>query len=273
MAEDCVSRIVKEKQLEVKNKCITKTIGLVGAQGYTSNLYVKLIQKYSITESTAIHLANTYGSRAWEVCKLAKPVDKAWPRFGRYLVEGYPYIESEVEYAAKHEYAQTVKDVLSLRTRLAFVNSEAAKQAAPRVAAIMGETLGWSQEIQEQQLKDALEYLDSFGGPIPQVQSDSRFTDLNALFKQLDYDHSGYLDIIEIGNAAKVLGFDVATQEELKSLFLRIPGGKQGKIYKPDFIEFWKTNLHQEEILQRIHAELKLSVDKLEDNATGVMFG
>jgi hypothetical protein len=41
------------------------------------------------------------------------------------LVEGYPFIESEVTYACKHECAVTVKDVLALRTRLAFLNSEA----------------------------------------------------------------------------------------------------------------------------------------------------
>ena len=36
---------------------------------------------------------------------------------------------NQVEYAVKHEMAVTVKDMLSLRMRLAYINSEAAKQA------------------------------------------------------------------------------------------------------------------------------------------------
>ena len=37
----------------------------------------------------------------------------------------------QVEYAVKHEMAVTVKDMLSLRMRLAYINSEAAKEAVP----------------------------------------------------------------------------------------------------------------------------------------------
>lgn len=37
---------------------------------------------------------------------------------------------AQVEYCTKHEYAVTVKDMLTTRMRLAFLNSEAAKQAS-----------------------------------------------------------------------------------------------------------------------------------------------
>ena len=40
------------------------------------------------------------------------------------------------------EYCRSVKDMLSLRMRLAYINSEAAKEAVPRVADIMAEKLG-----------------------------------------------------------------------------------------------------------------------------------
>ena len=90
-------------------------------------------------------------------------------RFGKELVKGFPFMEEEVEYACKHEMAVTVKDMLSnlnpnpypypnpnpypnpypdpnpnpnpnpnpyqvkdmlsLRMRLAYINSEAAKKA------------------------------------------------------------------------------------------------------------------------------------------------
>ena len=86
-------------------------------------------------EQRARHLARTYGTRAFNVCKLSKlNTDKIWPRFGQPLVSGYPYIEAEVEWACKEEYCRTVADMLTLRTRLAYLNSQAAIQAAPRVA-------------------------------------------------------------------------------------------------------------------------------------------
>jgi glycerol-3-phosphate dehydrogenase len=112
-----------------------------------------------------------------DVCTLSKPTEKLWPRYGRLLVEGnqpfpdageasrtpsphsifrpfaglqiscdvfaagYPFIEEEVEYCCG-EYCRSVKDMLSLRMRLAYINSEAAKEAVPRVADIMAEKLG-----------------------------------------------------------------------------------------------------------------------------------
>uniref|UniRef100_A0A7S2W247 glycerol-3-phosphate dehydrogenase n=1 Tax=Mucochytrium quahogii TaxID=96639 RepID=A0A7S2W247_9STRA len=272
MAEDVVNRILKEHEFESQvGPCKTKEIKLVGGEGYTSSLYIELIQKYNISENTALHLARTYGSKAWEICRLTTPTKKMWPRFGVPLVEGYPFLESEIEYAVKEEYAQTVKDMLGLRMRLAYINSEAAKAAAPRVAEIMGETLNWTEDEKNTQLQEALEYLNEFGGPIPR-RDQKQFTDLNALFNKLDYDSTGYIDEIEFRNAAKTLGFQVASEDELAKLFHRIPGAEVGRIYEDDFIKFWNENLHTDEVLQKLDSELKMSVEKL-DHASGVMFG
>lgn len=41
------------------------------------------------------------------------------------------------------EYARTVVDVIARRTRLAFLNVEAAAEAVPRVAELMAAELGW----------------------------------------------------------------------------------------------------------------------------------
>ena len=68
--------------------------------------------------------------------------------------EGYPYVEAEVRYACR-EHAVTVEDILSRRTRLAFLNAEAARDAVERVAEIMTEELGWSEEERARQLAHA----------------------------------------------------------------------------------------------------------------------
>ena len=62
------------------------------------------------------------------------------------LVKDHPVLEAEVIYAVRHELAERVIDVLARRMPLALLDTEAAKQAAPRVLEIMAEELGWDQQ-------------------------------------------------------------------------------------------------------------------------------
>jgi glycerol-3-phosphate dehydrogenase len=273
-----VDRVVREKGWQGVPRSRTAGIKLCGGEGYDAMLFVRLVQTFNISAEVAQHLAHTYGARAHEVCRLTRPTPKLWPRFGVPLVEGYPYLENEVEFAVRHEYALTVKDVLALRTRLAFLNSEAAKLAAPRVAHIMAPLLGWSEAQREQQLVDALAYMDCFGGPYPKQPASApqpvAVADLRQLFHRLDHDGSGYLERSEVANAAKTLGLgDIASAQQLDALFDRLPGAQAGRVFENDFCAFFLENLDKDEVVKRVTAELKLSVDKLEDNARGVMFG
>jgi glycerol-3-phosphate dehydrogenase len=43
-----------------------------------------------------MHLAETYGDRAFSVGKLATLTGKRWPIVGKRLHDEYPYIEAEV---------------------------------------------------------------------------------------------------------------------------------------------------------------------------------
>ncbi len=53
-----------------------------------------------------------------------------------------PYSEAEVRWAARHEQARTLEDVLARRTRALLLDAAVAVAIAPRVAAIMAEELG-----------------------------------------------------------------------------------------------------------------------------------
>ena len=46
-------------------------------------------------------------------------------------------------WAARHEMARTVEDVLARRTRALFLNARAAEAMAPEVARLMAGELGW----------------------------------------------------------------------------------------------------------------------------------
>jgi glycerol-3-phosphate dehydrogenase len=100
-------------------------------------------------------------------------------------VDSYPYIEAEVRYAVR-EYARTVEDVVCLRTRLAYLNVAAAREAIPRVAEIMAEELGWTEEATLDQIAQAKAAVAEFGGPEPrqhgvEAQGDSFSVDTGDL--------------------------------------------------------------------------------------------
>lgn len=96
----------------------------------------------------AKHLSHTFGNKAPEVAKLASITGSRWPVVGKRLVEQFPYIEAEIQYAVK-EYACTIVDILARRTRLAFLNAEAAADAIPKIANIMARELKWSRAKKE----------------------------------------------------------------------------------------------------------------------------
>jgi len=111
----------------------------------------------------AKHLSDDYGDRAWTVCSLAEPTGKGWPLHGIRLDDQYPYIEAEVRYAVRHEYAQRAVDVLARRTRLSFLNVQAALRALPRVVDIMGDELNWSRSRKWAEIERAAQFFESMG--------------------------------------------------------------------------------------------------------------
>ncbi len=51
-------------------------------------------------------------------------------------------------YAVRHEWAVYADDVIARRTRLAFLNKNAALRAIPRVVELMAQELGWDEDRQ-----------------------------------------------------------------------------------------------------------------------------
>ena len=72
-----------------------------------------------------------------------RPAVDALPGAGRRLHPALSLSEAEVRFAAREEQARDVEDVLARRHRALFVDATAAIEAAPAVAAILAEELGW----------------------------------------------------------------------------------------------------------------------------------
>jgi glycerol-3-phosphate dehydrogenase len=136
MARLAVDRIVERDGREAP--CRTHEIPLGMAvdeaalprvEGVPDDAYAQLAGRYGYAARDVLVLAGERG-------ELAQP-----------LLPGHPDLLAEAVYAARREQAQTVGDVLLRRTRLALTGGRAlcapGERAPERVAAVLGEELGW----------------------------------------------------------------------------------------------------------------------------------
>tara|TARA_R110002124_G_scaffold287339_1_gene473402 strand:+ start:1811 stop:3373 length:1563 start_codon:yes stop_codon:yes gene_type:complete len=68
-----------------------------------------------------------------------------------------PYIKAEIIWAIRNEWAQTIEDLLSRRTRALLLDAEAAIEIAPLVAELLAQELNEDEEWQKQEVKEFLE--------------------------------------------------------------------------------------------------------------------
>ncbi|KAL8733075.1 MAG: hypothetical protein Q9181_003713 [Wetmoreana brouardii] len=143
--------------------CQTHQVRLIGAHGFSNTLFINLIQHFGLESIVAKHLTESYGDRAWTVAALSAPTEQRYPVRGLKISALYPFIDGEVRYSVRHEYAQTAVDVLARRTRLAFLNAQAALEALPTIIDLMTEELHWDKKRQEKEWKDTVQFLASMG--------------------------------------------------------------------------------------------------------------
>ncbi len=178
MAQDAVDRMLDVKPA-LRNKagpCVTEGLKLIGADraGIVCErkfdiITITLREDYGFDRDVAEHLTRNYGTRALQIAEI---IAQGYPTRGKdlhpkRLVSKHPFLEAEVVFAVQHEYALTAVDVLARRTRLAYVDHDAALEALPLVISLMATLLGWSRARQAQELKDAKAFLDTMKVPDP----------------------------------------------------------------------------------------------------------
>jgi len=174
MAQDTIDRVLEEpanKELvqgHILLKSPTRDMQLIGADRAKivcdqkfNRISVTLRQDYGLPEDICDHLIANYGTRALQIAEIIREGylnvrPNTLYRLSRHRDDGqkgkgnesllsqYPYIEAEVVFAVEQEYAVKAVDVIARRTRLAYVDSEAAKAVTPRVVEIMGALLKWN---------------------------------------------------------------------------------------------------------------------------------
>jgi len=150
MAEDTVDTAVKVLNLKPNvSHSLTAGIKIIGGENYRPTLFIKLIQQYGIDRRVAIHLIKSYGDRAFSVAKLGAETGERWPVVGVRLSPLYFYIDAEIRYAIRYEYACTLTDIIAHRLPIAFQNANVAMDVLPSVVKIMAEELNWNEEKQK----------------------------------------------------------------------------------------------------------------------------
>ncbi|MEX2316435.1 MAG: glycerol-3-phosphate dehydrogenase/oxidase [Pirellulales bacterium] len=77
---------------------------------------------------------------------------RSQPGWNEALAPPMPNVAGQVIWAARHEMARSVEDVLARRTRILFLDADAAIAAAPRVAQLLAAELGHDNAWQAEQL-------------------------------------------------------------------------------------------------------------------------
>lgn len=126
---------------------------VLGAHGWSEQSIARLEGEWHLARDVAVHLDQSYGTRAEAVAALDAGGDR--------LVPSEPFLAAEVRWAVREEFALSVMDVLSRRMRIAFLDRSLAHQCVPRVAAIVGEELALSPQAVRQEIDDAHRELDT----------------------------------------------------------------------------------------------------------------
>lgn len=75
------------------------------------------------------------------------------PELSEKIIPNFPYTAAEIVWAARNEMAETVEDVLSRRLRILFIDAQAAKDMAPRVASLLAKELQADKDWENNQLE------------------------------------------------------------------------------------------------------------------------
>ncbi|MBD8139659.1 glycerol-3-phosphate dehydrogenase/oxidase [Frigoribacterium sp. CFBP 13605] len=153
MAEDAIDEAVAALDGRIPSST-TMEIPLIGAEGYHAawNKRGKIAKAFGVHKVRIEHLLNRYGTTTDEILDLIRDD----PSLAEPLPGADDYIRAEVVYAASHESALHLEDVLARRTRISIEAWDRGESAAPVAAKLMAGVLGWSDDEAEAEVANYL---------------------------------------------------------------------------------------------------------------------
>ncbi|MFF9392757.1 glycerol-3-phosphate dehydrogenase/oxidase [Streptomyces griseoluteus] len=143
MAKDAVDAAVHGLDRRVADS-VTEEIPLLGAEGYPAmwNARERIAERSGLHVARVEHLLNRYGSTADQLLDLIA----ADPTLGEPLRHADDYLRAEIVYAASHEGARHLDDVLTRRTRISIETFDRGTRSAREAAELMAPVLGWDED-------------------------------------------------------------------------------------------------------------------------------
>ncbi|MBC3190649.1 glycerol-3-phosphate dehydrogenase/oxidase [Pseudonocardia sp. C8] len=149
MARDAVDAAAHGMDAKVPPSC-TEDVPLLGAEGYPAlrNATARLAASARLHPARIEHLLGRYGSLIQEVLDLADED----PTLTEPLAGASDYLRAEVVYAASHEGARHLEDILARRTRISIETFDRGVGAAVETAKLVAPVLGWNDEQIEREV-------------------------------------------------------------------------------------------------------------------------
>jgi glycerol-3-phosphate dehydrogenase len=149
MAADAVDEAARTMDARVPESC-TAEVPLIGADGYRPlwNQRRALAATFGIHVARVEHLLNRYGDRVQELLDMLR----ADQSLASPLPGADDYLAVEARYAVTHEGALHLEDVLTRRTRISIESWDRGVAAAPEVADLMADLLGWDDEVKKREI-------------------------------------------------------------------------------------------------------------------------
>ncbi|WP_241705805.1 glycerol-3-phosphate dehydrogenase/oxidase [Leifsonia shinshuensis] len=153
MAKDAIDAAVDALDGKIPAST-TMEIPLVGAEGYQAawNRRGRIARESGLHPARVEHLLNRYGTLTEDILTLLRDD----PSLATPLPGADDYIGAEVVYAASHEGALHLEDVLARRTRISIEAWDRGVSAAPVAASLMAGVLGWDTAREEREVQTYL---------------------------------------------------------------------------------------------------------------------
>ena len=156
MAEHLLDYVVEREGDRLSTRgaaCRTHTEPLPGGAipnlaQYEKWVLPRLQEAWDLPDDAARRLVQVHGTEHTQVLACAE----GYPELLEPLAPGCPVLGVDVQYAAQHEMALTLEDVLRRRTDLMLFGSDGCEEATAKAAEVLAKALGWSREETERQL-------------------------------------------------------------------------------------------------------------------------
>lgn len=158
LAQDAVD-LAFDKLGRPAPKCVTKYLPFPGAVGDVAEVGRELAGA-GLSPASVQRLVGIYGGRALDVAALAAQD----PELLAVVHEPTGAIGAELVFAVRVEFARTLADVLARRTLLAFEPGHAL-ESVDKIAAVLGDRLGWDEDRREAEIAGYKHWLDHLAVP------------------------------------------------------------------------------------------------------------